>query len=282
MHRKLLLAILLAAVQLGPASAPAQEGFYVVGGRPMVGTGISSLPYTISTPGYYYLTRNLSYNDGHGITVNADNVTIDLMGFTLTGSYAGSSYRAVYIPDQDNVEIRNGTLTGWSHGVYSAAGNNHRVIGVRAVGNETGISLNHTNHLIQGCTAYPGGFGSGWGLSIGGGAISGCTVGDFDTGIGIGYGVVSGNEVSDCSIGINTPGNAAIRHNQVNNCGTGIRAYGGASITGNTVSSGTGQTGIVPATDASRPDVLDQNCVSGAGTHYGPGSAATVWGANGG
>ena len=47
-------------------------------------TPISSLPYTISEPGSYYVTGNLS-STGHGIVIEASGVTVDLMGFSLTG-----------------------------------------------------------------------------------------------------------------------------------------------------------------------------------------------------
>src|ERR1700733_13714764 len=47
-------------------------------------TLISSLPFTISAPGSYYLTANLTVTGtGNGIVVTADNVTIDLNGFAM-------------------------------------------------------------------------------------------------------------------------------------------------------------------------------------------------------
>src|SRR5689334_14686480 len=49
-------------------------------------TPISSLPYTITNPGSFYVTTNLNYSGaGNGITVSSGNVTIDLNGFTLQG-----------------------------------------------------------------------------------------------------------------------------------------------------------------------------------------------------
>src|SRR4030095_6606576 len=48
-------------------------------------TPISTLPFTISSPGSYYVTSNLTGVAGqHGITINADNVTLDLGGFERT------------------------------------------------------------------------------------------------------------------------------------------------------------------------------------------------------
>ena len=47
-------------------------------------TPISSLPYTITESGSYYVTGNLS-STGHGIIIESSGVTVDLMGFSLTG-----------------------------------------------------------------------------------------------------------------------------------------------------------------------------------------------------
>src|SRR6478752_6422281 len=53
-------------------------------------TPISSLPYTIATSGSYYFTKNLEFTDtgGNAITIYANDVTLDLGGFTLS-SIAG-------------------------------------------------------------------------------------------------------------------------------------------------------------------------------------------------
>ena len=52
-----------------------------------MGTKITSVPYTITQPGFYLLTGNLTYNGtGNAIAVGANvkDVVIDLMGFSLT------------------------------------------------------------------------------------------------------------------------------------------------------------------------------------------------------
>ncbi|MFZ5453195.1 MAG: NosD domain-containing protein [Thermodesulfobacteriota bacterium] len=285
MKRFLWLLALLGALLLSAAPVPADDGFYVVAGRPAVGTRISRLPYTINAPGYYYLGGNLSYTKGHGITVNADNVTIDLMGFTLTGPNMANDYNGIYMSGRKNVEVRNGTLSGWYMGVkedYSGA-SRHRMIGIRAVGNRNGINLSGTSHLIKGCTALPGSFGATMGLAIlGTGTVSDCITKDFDFGIYISSGTVSGNVVSDCANGIYAQGSTVISHNSVRACPFGINSSGGGSIIGNIVFTGVGQTGILLSTSLDIPNLLDQNLVGPAGTHYGGGSAATVRGVNGG
>jgi hypothetical protein len=41
---------------------------------------------TISTPGSYYLTTNISVTSGTAITITASQVTLDLNGFTLSST----------------------------------------------------------------------------------------------------------------------------------------------------------------------------------------------------
>ncbi|MHC5077049.1 MAG: hypothetical protein ACYTFM_11560, partial [Planctomycetota bacterium] len=78
-------------------------------------TPISSIPYSITQPGSYYLTGDLSTSSttSHGIGISASNVTVDFMGYSLTGpgKSSGSIYDGIYsgLPIS-NVEIRNGTL----------------------------------------------------------------------------------------------------------------------------------------------------------------------------
>lgn len=73
-------------------------------------TPISSVPYTITSPGSYYLTGNFT-NTGatNGITIRADNVTLDLGGFTLAG--VGQFHAGIALgPRQVNVTIMNGVI----------------------------------------------------------------------------------------------------------------------------------------------------------------------------
>lgn len=131
--------ILVLAFGLFLSGHVAHGDFYVISGGRGVGTAIKSVPYTITSAGFYYLTKNLT-TDGTGITVNANNVTIDLMGFSLSGPGSGTNY-GIYMNGRSNVEIRNGTIRNFgSYGIYADSGSvgNHRIINVRAVGNQGG------------------------------------------------------------------------------------------------------------------------------------------------
>ena len=82
-------------------------------------TPISSVPVVITTSGSYYLTTNLNAVSGNGITISANNVSLDLNGFALTASGAGTG---ITLPStQTNVTVRNGSVSGW---VYGVVGNN--------------------------------------------------------------------------------------------------------------------------------------------------------------
>ena len=80
-------------------------------------TPISAVPFTISEAGSYYLTGNLTASDStSGITISADNVTLDLNGFALIGGGSGSVAGIVVPVAQKNLCIRNGTVRGWTNG----------------------------------------------------------------------------------------------------------------------------------------------------------------------
>jgi hypothetical protein len=159
-------------------------------------TEITSLPWTITTQGSYIINQNLKAN-WHGIKVQANNVTIDLNGYSISGNNTSGGY-GVYINGRSNVEIRNGTIRNFgSHGIHeeSNSGRSHRVINVRVMNNKGyGIYLFGSNHMVKDCTVSD----------------------NVNTGIRVDTGVVSGNTVY---------GNGA----------TGIYAETGVSVIGNSV-----------------------------------------------
>ena len=122
-------------------------------------TPITSVPITISQSGSYYLTKNLTAA-GTAITVDANNVTIDLCGFTLAGPDSGTNY-GIYMNGRKNVEIRNGTIRDFGDsGIYeySSSGQNHRIIDIRSISNGyDGINLSGGGHIVKECTTSDNG-----------------------------------------------------------------------------------------------------------------------------
>ncbi|MDJ0613450.1 MAG: hypothetical protein QNJ29_07205 [Rhizobiaceae bacterium] len=85
-------------------------------------TEITSLPATITVQGVYCLKSDQSTNitNGSAITINTNNVTIDLNGWKLGGLAAGTGTFAngIYALDRKNITIRNGTIRGFSSAIH--------------------------------------------------------------------------------------------------------------------------------------------------------------------
>jgi hypothetical protein len=187
-----------------------------------VRTPISSLPYPINSSGSYYLTSNLT-STGDGITVNADNVTIDFNGFTMTGPGKSSATGyGVYMDGRKNVEIKNGTIREFGYdGIRennNPYGQGHRIIHMRVEDNGGpfyyGIFLSGKHHLIRDCLANSNGNS---GINVGAGAtVTGNTTsGNGDHGMIIGSGsTVTGNTISyNASHGIYASYGSTIKNN---------------------------------------------------------------------
>ncbi|MHC5209246.1 MAG: NosD domain-containing protein [Planctomycetota bacterium] len=122
---------LAAALALGSLLALAPPS--AAGVAPEDAVVITSLPYSIERPGMYVLAGNLAAEEG--ITIQASGVTLDLRGFALTGkvdSHDGISMRG----NRTDVEIRNGTVTGWgAHGIVGDTAYNGSFRDLRLSGN---------------------------------------------------------------------------------------------------------------------------------------------------
>lgn len=134
-------------------------------------TEITSVPFTITTPGIYCLKQNLvnttdpapAYLAG-AIEIQADNVTVDLNGFTLSNSLAGPANRmnGVVAFHRKDVTLRNGHVDGFANAVLlggllaqrstveniSANASNYR--GIFVVGADSVIRDNHITNVGPG------------------------------------------------------------------------------------------------------------------------------------
>lgn len=270
-------------------------------------TPITSVPFTIGQSGSYYLTKDMSCA-GTAITVSVDNVTIDLCGFTLTGT--GTTGVGINMSMQNNVEIRNGTITCFPEaGIRDFSpnsGDGHRVIGVRLISNGTyGIALEGNGHTVKDCSVQGtlAGFDTLYGIIASGGSIvSGCSVSEIGTssaGNVTGISVAAGCTVTDCtvySIGRSASGqvcgiyssvggivaNSAVYNNGVNSTGSvyGIKAGTAVTVIGNTVhANGLSSSGSCYGIYLSQYGLADRNTSSNNGNnlHF---SATTVLGTN--
>src|SRR5262245_56387667 len=77
---------------------------------------IEKLPFKISASGSYYVGANLVIASGGGISIEADNVTLDLGGFNVRGD-ATSLQAVVIATGRSNISIKNGSITGSQLGI---------------------------------------------------------------------------------------------------------------------------------------------------------------------
>jgi hypothetical protein len=100
---------------------------------------------TITQPGSYYLTHNITISAGDAIDINANDVTLDLNGFTLFSNEAAPTGTGILLGNNvTDVNIRNGHIRGgvtYSGGVYSGSGFAYGI---------TYSGLGPTNILISG------------------------------------------------------------------------------------------------------------------------------------
>jgi len=180
-------------------------------------TPISSLPYTINSPGSYYVTTNLTCTPTlNGITITSGNVTLDLGGFSLVG-IPSSHYGIQCVGTLTNITIANGIVTQCAY------------TGIDASTSATVFDLTLSHLKVSG--------GSSLGITVQGSSlVEDCMVqGNSLTGITVVNGTVSHCRADgNASIGISVTGGKIIDCETISNYQSGIDAYGaGSEIRGN-------------------------------------------------
>ena len=197
-------------------------------------TPISSLPYLITQPGSYYLTTNLQGVAGqHGITIAAEDVSLDLGGWELRGT--GGSLSGIQMNPALKPHVHNGSITGWGQdGINGTNGGGGMIEDIRAFYNTRhGITFNSGSHIRR-CIA--GGNG-GTGIATSNGVeVDDCVSGgNGQHGIAVGTSsnvrrcLASGNGTAGSGSGITgggLDGINIIECNADNNRGAGIATIG--------------------------------------------------------
>ncbi|MGI8602589.1 MAG: right-handed parallel beta-helix repeat-containing protein [Verrucomicrobiales bacterium] len=257
-------------------------------------TPISAIPFTISQPGSYYVTRNLTVSGGgDGITIQSDNVTLDLGGFTLDGAGTGR-HGVTNQTNYHGLQVRNGNVQNWTQRGFDLQFSFSIVLErVQARNNAIGIVV--SSGLVSQCAAV---FNTGTGIvanfskvsdcvasvnpigiNMQSSTLRGCRVGDSsDSGIIASRSVVEGCEIDQCRWGIVVQGHSHVHHNTVLFSGSdGFRVVGtgGSTISDNNVAS----SGIsVPATGIyveSNTNRIVRNNVTGTNVGNGIGVAGS-------
>ena len=115
-------------------------------------TPISSLPFTIDQCGSYFLTGCLTGAPGeNGITIRADDVTIDLNGFRLRG--VKGSLNGISVPNaQSNITVMNGVIRDFGiSGINCLVAENTRVESVVVLSNDQDGVLAGANAHVRNC-----------------------------------------------------------------------------------------------------------------------------------
>lgn len=184
----------------------------LVDGEPGVSVAASG-QITISQPGSYYLTGNLTSTAG-GIAITSSDVNVDLRGFHLSGPATDSGISAIgtTAAPLHQISVRNGTIDGFSDGVIFTGVSHSRLekifcrnsaangIGIRSSFGNSSSDLN----TISECKTYNTKF-------------SGISIADFNSSPGI---TAAGILIDRCQVSNGPDSNATSSGISVQNCQT--------------------------------------------------------------
>ncbi len=164
-------------------------------------------------------------SNADGLTVNSDDVTVDLAGHALLGNdNTGDGVTAI---GSDNLSVRNGTLRFWSDGVNTSELDNSRARNLRIFQNSRNGLLLGDHSRVSDCVASD----NGTGIDVGDGStVEGCVSAGNDGG-GIDAG--SSTVVARCAtqgnghIGVDTQENSVVA-----TCTAGGNGSVGISVSG--------------------------------------------------
>ncbi len=194
------------------APAPTMKTLDQIEPRIPIGTnttpGDATAVFIITNSGSYYLTGNVyGQTNKSGIVIAADNVTIDLYGYTLIGTTTNSLDGIRPSGYRSTITIRNGHITGWGGSAIKSyvwgfpESTLSRCVyqDIVASDNGGGISAGYSSSIFR-CVSR-GNRGAGIGLSNNSGVCRDCV---SDSNQGDGIDCAEGATVTHCSVQGNT------------------------------------------------------------------------------
>jgi hypothetical protein len=167
---RLLAMLSLGAGLLAPPVALAAEGVTSIDAEPLSRTA-PEFPLIITQPGNYRLTGNLIVPDANttAIEIDADDVTIDLNGFSIVGPVQCSpppvscaptgGGNGVHAVNKDRIVVRNGSIYGVGNvGVYLET-NSTRIERLSLFGNGGGGAISFGGLISDSVSELNGGTG---------------------------------------------------------------------------------------------------------------------------
>ncbi len=243
------MALMALGIILGDGSAFAQTAAPAI-----AATAISKVPYLITKPGLYLLKKDLVFTptiaaSGQAITINADDVTLDLGGHVISTSApqnGTNTTRGIGLASAPTIHttIRNGVLRNFNQGIYLSAGGAAARVLIEDMfisnSGTDGIRVEATSIEIRRCkivdTGYNQAINGTFGISAFGEGTtrivdndisnSAYTTGFLATGISTSSGIVERNRVRGTPgiIGISCDGKSFALDNVISGFQTGIQS----------------------------------------------------------
>ncbi|MES2921472.1 MAG: right-handed parallel beta-helix repeat-containing protein [Verrucomicrobiota bacterium] len=270
-------------VGAGGVPQPAMKTLHQIEPRTPLSGGVAA--HVISAPGSYYLTGNVNQSGtNNAIRINAEDVTLDLNGFSVIGSFSGANLAGIYIETfAKNVVVKNGIVRNWSgHAINATAprfsgeglrlinngldgistGSWAKIVDCHAMGNGNAGFLGFDNCVIRECSATENGV---YGIRfMNQTVVQSCLL------QGPQRGIVLANDglVASCSVsggtqfGISLDNSASVLDTKVDGvvAGSGIRILNGGNVQRCTVTNCTGDYGIYAGSSSHVANCLVKSC----------------------